>query len=512
MKKQIYGYSVFMLVALLGFHGCKKEINYEPETVRELPNIVLRAREWVREHETLSRGRELEIGGLDFRWEGYALDSNSLGQAIVSVPARNSGQTGGDYMELAFGVDEDGVPQGMIKCYTGDMAGGSVLLHLYTLAGEKAMSGSYYPVTGRFSPRLGLGRLVKIAKAPAQKNADVDDNALIDGGTIEEVYVTANGSSSDSGDRSFGHWGSPGWGSFGGGGGSGGGAFGFDSGTNPIVIEPVYVNATRRSGKGGMVFPLFPRVEDFFVGNYGYGTPSPYYISVNFSCVGKGLNTILKDNVEKSLNNLKDGNVGRSNYGCFPSGILKAVQHKQGKTGTLTICLGTGNLSGAYDPSTKTLGYVFAGYVDDMITLHEILHYYQDLSGYYPNMGKMGKDQNGRTSKGFANIEFEVRLILDIMKGYGDEYVYELDGSGMLTTSELATINEGYKKFIESFRGTDKKLLNPHAMDMTKFRENYNRFLEYYATKSKSYRSEVDRNLEPKVLLELLKQVYNDCM
>jgi len=48
-------------------------------------------------------------------------------------------------------------------------------------------------------------------------------------------------------------------------------------------------------------------------------------------------------------------------------------------------------------------------------------------------------------------------------------------------------------------------------MDWANFKIDYDIFLDYYATKSENYRSEIDRNLEPKVLLELLKAVYNSC-
>jgi len=385
MEKHMYRHAALLLVALLVFQGCRREIFPAPETVRELPDIVLRAREWIREHETLSHGQELEIETLDFQWEKHALDSNSLGQAIVSIPVRVSDQARGEYAELAFGVDDEGVPHGMVKRYTGDAADQRVYLHIYTITGQKAMTGVYYPATGKLSPRFARGGIVKLAKAPSVEETTVD------GGTIEEVYVTAKGSSS-SGGGGFGHWGSPGWGSFGGG-GSGSGGFGFDSGVNPILIEPVHVSAHRKRGhSGGMSFPVFHRVEDFFVGNYGYGTPSPYYISVNFNCAGKGINATLRSNVEKTLNNLKDGKVGRSDYNCFPSGILKAVQNKQGANGVLKFCLkeaGSG-ASGTYSPATKTVGYIY-DYVHDMSTLHEILHYYQDLSGALSQHEEHGK-------------------------------------------------------------------------------------------------------------------------
>jgi len=126
-------------------------------------------------------------------------------------------------------------------------------------------------------------------------------------------------------------------------------------------------------------------------------------------------------------------------------------------------------------------------------------------------MKNMGKDQGGKASKGYANIEFEVRLILDIMKGYGSEYMDELKGSRLLTKDELVSIEDGYDKFIKSFRGADGKLLNPQAMNQTGFMADYDRFLGYYATKSENYRSEVDRTMKPKALIELLKNIRNNC-
>jgi len=493
-------YAVLVLAGLLVFQGCRKDIVPDLETVPELPEIVLRAQEWIREYGTLSRGQELEIEALDFHWEQYALGENSLGQEIVSVPARNPADAGGGYTELAFGVDDAGEPQGVVKRYAGDMAGESVLLRLYTVTGEKAMAGTYYPATGKFSPRGARGGIVKIAKAKEK---------TLDGGTIEEVHVTAKRNPGGGGSwGSLGGRGGQGGGSFGGeayGGGSSGG-IGFASGTgtssNFILIEAVPVKGVQKSN--GMSFPLLPFLLDD--GSVVQTAPSP--IRINFAGGNAGFNS----RVESVLLGIKNGKFGNADYGCFAAAVLKAVQSKQGANGALNISLKASQSgpNGAYNPATRTMEYIYADYVDAMSTFHEILHYYQDLSGHYPNMKNMGIGPGGKKSKGFANIEFEVRLILDIMKGYGDEYVYELDESD-LPTNEMQTIIEDYERFIKSFKGADKKLLNPEAMNMTKFGVDYTKFLGYYATKSKNYRSDVDINLKPKALLELLKTVYNNC-
>jgi len=102
------------------------------------------------------------------------------------------------------------------------------------------------------------------------------------------------------------------------------------------------------------------------------------------------------------------------------------------------------------------VGYIY-DYVHDMSTLHEILHYYQDLSGHYPNMRKMGKGPDGKASKGFANIEFEVRLFLDIMKGYGNEYEYELENSNLVSPNEMDIIKGDYGRFIDFFLGNRRE-------------------------------------------------------
>jgi len=53
--------------------------------------------------------------------------------------------------------------------------------------------------------------------------------------------------------------------------------------------------------------------------------------------------------------------------------------------------------------------------------------------------------------------------------------------------------------------------LNPDDLNRDRFKTDYGKFLGYYATKSKNYRSEVDATLDYKALLELLKAVYNNC-
>jgi len=113
--------------------------------------------------------------------------------------------------------------------------------------------------------------------------------------------------------------------------------------------------------------------------------------------------------------------------------------------------------------------------------------------------------------KGFANLEFETRLLLDIMKGYPDEYLDELKGGGELTTQELKTIRKEYNEFINSFRDANKNLLNPNTLDKSNFNTQYQKFLNLYATKSANYQSDIDNSLEPKVLDELLKFIFNNC-
>ncbi|MGV6944456.1 hypothetical protein [Sphingobacterium kyonggiense] len=147
-----------------------------------------------------------------------------------------------------------------------------------------------------------------------------------------------------------------------------------------------------------------------------------------------------------------------------------------------------------------------------MTTLHELIHYYQDLSGHYPNMSTMGKSKDtGKANKGFSNIEFETRLLLDIMKGYGDEYINELDNGHLLTAQEVSTIRKDYEIFINSFRDENNNLINSNTIDRSNFNTQYQKFLNLYATKSKNYQSEIDSSLEPKVLDELLKFIFNNC-
>jgi len=285
MSMRTYRCVVLVLTALLAFQGCRKEI-IEPDIRKpKLPDIVLRAQDWTRECAELSRGQELEFGTLDFLWEDHAVSSNSHGQAIVTVPARNPDPASDVHTELAFGVDDEGVPQGMVKRYVGDLAGETVSLCLYTGFGQRAMAGRYYPATGKFSPSRvsGLDRPIKMAAAKlAKKEAET-----LDGRTIEAVHVTALRSSY--GGSNFGHWGHTSWSSFGGGGGSGaggGGGFGNGIGTpsNPILIEPVHIKAPRKSK--GVAFPVYPRVED--VDHIiGFGNqPAPYHIRLRITRVG----------------------------------------------------------------------------------------------------------------------------------------------------------------------------------------------------------------------------------
>jgi len=195
-------------------------------------------------------------------------------------------------------------------------------------------------------------------------------------------------------------------------------------------------------------------------------------------------------------------------FGCFPKNILKAIESKQGSL-TVNVCFQSKEFgpNGTYNPKTKTIGYINS-YVDDMTTLHELIHYYQALSGHYPNMSSM---IGSIGQKGFANLEFETRLLLDIMKGYPDEYITELRDGGLLTAHELGIIDEDYKKFINSFRDAKKNLLNPNTLDKSNFNTQYQKFLNLYATKSANYQSEIDSSLEPKVLDELLTFIFNNC-
>jgi len=227
-------------------------------------------------------------------------------------------------------------------------------------------------------------------------------------------------------------------------------------------------------------------------------------MKIKFTCGGD--NTTFVENFNNSLKNIENGILTEEDFGCFPKNILKAIHQKQGTT-VLNVCLKL-NLAGAsatYSPSDKTIGFISTN-ISDVTNIHELIHYYQDLSAHYPNMIQMASG-----NKGFANIEFETRLLLDIMKGYPDEFISELRKGGLLTKEELYNAGETYNTFIQSFRDTNKNLLNPNTLDKSNFNIQYKKFLTFYATKSKNYQSDFYSDMEPKALYELLNFVFNNC-
>jgi len=144
--------------------------------------------------------------------------------------------------------------------------------------------------------------------------------------------------------------------------------------------------------------------------------------------------------------------------------------------------------------------------------LHELIHYYQDMSGYYPDMASMGRDKDTRvTSKGFANLEFETMLIDNIRTGIPDNYLNQLKESKLLPVAELAKIRDEYNDFLKSFKDSQGKLRDIAQMDKPKLLSDYSKFLDLYATKSKDYRSEIFADMEPKALLDLLKYINEHC-
>lgn len=261
----------------------------------------------------------------------------------------------------------------------------------------------------------------------------------------------------------------------------------------PIIIDEEQWEEDPGGGGGGGDSPTpEPEINDTIP------------LNINFTCGGD--NTEFKNSFYNALKNIESGIIGNQDYGCFSKNILKAIQNKPGVL-VLNVCLKSKDFgpNGTYDPKTKTMGFINES-VHDMTTLHELIHYYQDFSGHYPNMSAMAGG-----NKGFSNLEFETRLLLDIMKGYGDEYINELINGKLLTAQEVRTIRNDYEIFIKSFRDADNNLINPNTINKSNFNTQYQSFLTLYSTKSKNYQSEIDSNLEPKVLDELLKFIFNNC-
>src|SRR5690606_11852433 len=124
-------------------------------------------------------------------------------------------------------------------------------------------------------------------------------------------------------------------------------------------------------------------------------------IKIVFKCgtTRELINQGFADDVEKALVDLKNGLFTNDEVPkpCFMATFFSALATLQGST-PLQICLKTtmeGN-SGTY--KNNTVGFI-STYVSKEVLFHELIHYYQDISGSYPGFNQMAGND-----KGFANI------------------------------------------------------------------------------------------------------------
>lgn len=172
----------------------------------------------------------------------------------------------------------------------------------------------------------------------------------------------------------------------------------------------------------------------------------------------------------------------------------------------LKICLKTTSTGASGTYQGGTIGFI-APYVSKEVLFHELIHYYQDISGSY-----LGFAQMGSNSKGFANIEFETQLMTDIVYGYGDGFLNELDPSLFSSKEEFTNFSREYNDWLnDTFIGDDGKFKDMSILNQPAFKDGYLNFLKIYATKSKHYKSEIFESMEPSVLKNLFSQPTINC-
>ncbi|MDR2270381.1 MAG: hypothetical protein LBF27_05680 [Sphingobacterium sp.] len=184
--------------------------------------------------------------------------------------------------------------------------------------------------------------------------------------------------------------------------------------------------------------------------------------------------------------------------------FFSALATLQGNT-PLQICLKTTmeGSSGTY--KNNIVGFI-SPYVSKEILFHELIHYYQDISGSYPGFNQMAGNE-----KGFANIEFETQLMTDIVYGFGDGFLNQLDET-LFSEDEFDKVDEDYRLWLTTIFLTDGgKFKDMNILNTAAFKDGYLRFLKLYATKSKYYKSEIFESMEPSVLKSLFSQPTINC-
>ena len=212
------------------------------------------------------------------------------------------------------------------------------------------------------------------------------------------------------------------------------------------------------------------------------------------------------EEVENALVDLKNGVFTDENITkpCFMATFFNALAAIQG-TEPLKICLKVSETGASGTYQSGTIGFI-APSVSKEVFFHELIHYYQDISGVYPGFNQMGG--NG---KGFANIEFETQLMIDIVNGYGDGYLNQLDES-LFFGDEYKIVDKEYRDWLgEIFLTDGVKIKDMSILNQPAFKNGYLRFLKLYATKSKYYKSEIFESMEPSVLKSLFSQPTINC-
>ncbi|OOG18167.1 hypothetical protein BWD42_12940 [Sphingobacterium sp. CZ-UAM] len=251
---------------------------------------------------------------------------------------------------------------------------------------------------------------------------------------------------------------------------------------------------------GTPTLPTFPPI----IGGGTYpGTPEPTPIEIIFKCGGD--NKQFVDLVTKALNELKSGIM--SNYTvspCFMAAFFKNLQQKQNGN-PLNICLKESPTGANGTYSNNTVGFIAGDYVSNEVFFHELIHYYQNISGLYPNFSSMGGN-----SKGFANIEFETQLMTDLVEGIGDGYLNQLDRT-LFTTAEFDVLDESYRNWFKKFYDSNGNFKGAEVFNETGVMDGYYNYLKIYATKSKYYKSEIFDTLKPLALINMLSTAGINC-
>lgn|GEM_PF-1866197 len=199
------------------------------------------------------------------------------------------------------------------------------------------------------------------------------------------------------------------------------------------------------------------------------------------------------------------------NLSCFNEKIFAKIKVKQNnnKAHAIHVCYSpaASGASGSYNTATNSIGYIH-DYIHSSILLHESIHALQNIGNYYTKMANMGRNQDtGVANPGFANLEFETMLIINIGEEYGDSYLNEIKGGGDYPHSLINLENE-YNSWIRVLRILMIIIINYNQINWSDFDTKYNYFLDIYSKYPKNYKSEL-LSIDPLLIKDLLKNMAN---